>query len=213
MDIKKAWIPSKDLKNNSKQVICSVDDESFIAKNKFEDCSFLNITAENSEVEQNIFEKCVFDNVKMSGLLLKNIRLNNCNTSHTSIKHSKIVRAEFNYSKCLGISFESSIGRDITFLNCNCQYADFRRMKFKTTIFEDCILREADFQGADLSGAIFKNCDLREAQLSFTKLNGTDFCSSKIEGIRIQPESLRGAIVDYHQAAYLGSKFLGVKIN
>ena len=82
----------------------------------------------------------------------------------------------------------------------------------KRVIFENCILREADFQGADLRDVIFKNCDLREAQFSFATLNGTNFCSSKIEGIKLQPESLRGAIVDYHQAAYLGTKFLGLNI-
>ena len=210
--IKKAWIPVKYLKKINNQTNYYIEDESFVEKKEFIDCSFSG-AIENSEVEKNIFQKCTFENFQLAGVLFKNVRFNDCYTLNTGIKHSKLIRSEFNESKLLGISFDSSIGSDITFLNCNCQFADFRETKFKRTIFENCILREADFQGADLNGVTFNNCDLREAQFSFAILDGTNFCSSRIEGIKIQTESLRGAIVSYQQAAYLGTRFLGLNIH
>ena len=212
VDIKKAWIPLKKMTKVCNQSDCIIEDDCFIKKKEFVGCSFSDYITESTELEQIVFEKCTFDNIQMLSFLFKNIRFNNCRTINTNFKNSKIIRTEFNGSKLLGISFESCIGTDITFSKCNCQFADFRETKFKRTVFEDCILRESDFQGADLSGVIFRNCDLREAQFSFTVLNGTHFCSSRIEGIKIQAESLHGAIVDYHQAAYFGSKLLGLKI-
>jgi uncharacterized protein YjbI with pentapeptide repeats len=209
--IKKAWIPTKHLKAIINKANYYIKDESFVEKKEFIDCSFSGVI-ENSELEQNIFRRCTFENFQMSGCLFKNVRFNDCCTLNTDIKHSKLIRSEFNDSKLLGISFDSSIGTEVTFLNSNCQFADFRKTKFKRTIFENCILREADFQGADLRGVTFSNCDLHEAQFSFAILDGTNFCSSRIEGIKIQTQSLRGAIVDYHQAAYLGARLLGVKI-
>ncbi len=212
VNIKKAWIPFKKMVKVCNQSNFLIEDDCIMEKKEFIGCSFSSSITENSELEQNIFEKCTFDDVQMISFLFKNIRFNNCGAISTNFKNSKFVRTEFNSSKLLGISFESSIGNDITFSKCNCQLADFRKTKLKKTIFENCILREADFQGADLSGVTFTNCDLREAQFSFAILNGTFFCGSKIEGIKVQAESLRGAIVDYHQAAYLGTKTLGLKI-
>jgi uncharacterized protein YjbI with pentapeptide repeats len=209
--IKNPQIPIKYLKKINNQTNYYVKDESFVEKKEFTNCSFSGVV-ENSEFEQNIFRKCSFENFKIAGFLFKNIRFDNCHTLSTSIKHSKIIRSEFIGSKLLGISFDSCIGLDISFSNCNCQLADFRNIKLTKTIFENCNLREADFQNADLRGVVFKNCDLREAQLSFAKLVGTNFCNSKIEGIKAQQESFYGAIVDYSQAAYLGAKFLKLKI-
>jgi uncharacterized protein YjbI with pentapeptide repeats len=132
--------------------------------------------------------------------------------ANANLKNSRLERVEFRMSKLLGISFFSCSGTDILFIGSNCQFADFRESKFRKAVFIDCNLREADFQGADLRGFTFSNCDLRESQLSFALLNGTNFCSSKIEGIRVEPESLSGAIVDYHQSAYLGAKLLKLNI-
>jgi uncharacterized protein YjbI with pentapeptide repeats len=58
---------------------------------------------------------------------------------------------------------------------------------------------------------VFEHCDLREAQLSFAKLGGTDFRGSQLENLRVGMESLRGAIVDPAQAAYLAG-LMGLKV-
>jgi uncharacterized protein YjbI with pentapeptide repeats len=190
-----------------------ITDDSPIEGQKFLKCSFSPDKA-MGEIEfiQNLFEKCILDNVQISNAWFKNNCLDNCSMANTDFKNSRLERVEFRMSKLLGMSFFSCSGTDISFTGSNCQFADFRETKFKKVVFDDCNLREADFQGANLSGVIFNNCDLREAQFSFTQLNRTSFCSSKIEGIKIQPESLRGAIVDYHQAAYLGAKLLKLEI-
>jgi uncharacterized protein YjbI with pentapeptide repeats len=210
-DVKKAWIPVKSLKKINNNTNYYIENESFIEKKEFSDCTFTGIS-ENSEFKQNIFIKCSFNNFKLTGFLIKNTRFDICYTESTAIKHSKIIRAEFNNSKLLGLAFYSNIGSDITFLNSNCQFADFNNTKFTKTIFENCNLQEANFQNADLRGVIFKNCDLRKAQFSFAKLFGTNFSNSKIEGVKAHYENFYGAIVDYSQAAYLGTKYLKLNI-
>lgn len=211
-EIKKAWIPNKSLTKIINKKDYYIEDDAFIHKNEFLDCSFTG-SVENAELKQNLFTKCSFEKFKMRSFLINNIIFDKSYTLNTIIKDSKIIRTEFNNSKLLGMTFDTCSGNDITFLNSNCQFVNFRKTQFKRTIFENCILREADFQGADLRGVIFNNCDLREAEFSFAILDGVNFCNSRIEGIKIQSNTLHGAVVDYHQAAYLGAKYLGLKIN
>lgn len=190
-----------------------ITDDCLVERKAFVCCSFSpDEVAEELEFIQNLFEKCAFDKVRFSNSLFRNNKFANCSMANANVKNSRFERVEFRMSKLLGMSFFSCSGTDISFIGTNCQFADFRETKFRKAFFDNCNLREADFQGADLRGFTFCNCDLREAQFSFAQLNGTNFCSSRIEGIRVQPESLRGAIVDYHQSAYLGTKLLKLKI-
>jgi uncharacterized protein YjbI with pentapeptide repeats len=211
--IKKPSLPTKYLDEIANIPENFITDDSLVEGQKFLKCSFPPDKAmEEIEFIQNLFEKCTLDNVQISNAWFKNNCFHDCSMANADFKNSRFERMEFRISKLLGMSFFSCSGTDISFTGSNCQFADFRETKFKKAVFDDCNLREADFQGANLSGVIFNNCDLREAQFSFAQLNGTRFCSSKIEGIRIQQESLRGAIVDYHQAAYLGAKLLKLEI-
>ncbi len=211
--VRKPSLPAKYLVETTDIPEDLIVDDCLIEGRKFLKCSFSpGEVREDIEFIRNLFEKCAFDGARILNAWFKNNRFNNCSMVNADFKNSRLDRVEFRMSKLLGMSFFSCSGTDISFTGSNCQFADFRETKFKRTVFDDCNLREADFQGANLSGVTFNNCDLREAQFSFAKLNGTNFCSSRIEGIRVQPESLRGAIVDYHQAAYLGTKLLKLKI-
>jgi uncharacterized protein YjbI with pentapeptide repeats len=128
-NIKKAWIPLNKMVKVCNQSNFLVEDDCLVEKKEFIDCSFSARITEDSELKQSIFEKCTFNNIQMLSFLLKNIRFNNCCTINTSFKNSKFIRTEFNSSKLLGISLDSSIGTDITFTKCNCQFADFRKTK------------------------------------------------------------------------------------
>ncbi len=209
--MKKVRISVDNLKTIKDQVNYSFEDESFVEKKEFIGCSFIGST-ESSEFEKNIFKNCSLKDIRFNDFFIKNVGFDNCYAHNTLIKASKIVCSIFKNSKLLGISFNSCIGVDINFINCNIQFADFRNIKLTGTVFKDCNLREADFQSADLRGVVFKNCDLRETQFSFAKLTNTNFSGSKIEGIKVQYENLQGAVVDYNQAAYLGSKYLKLRI-
>ncbi len=83
--------------------------------------------------------------------------------------------------------------------------------KFKNVAFEHCILEEADFYGADLNGNIFTDSDLTKAEMSASKLKNVDFRTSKISGLGLNIESLKGAIIDPSQINDL-AWLLGVKI-
>ncbi|MFA6716175.1 MAG: pentapeptide repeat-containing protein [Victivallales bacterium] len=212
-DIKKISLPTKYLDEITDIPEGLVMDDCLIERKAFLKCSFSpDIQVEGMELFQNLFAKCTLDNVRILNAWFKNNRFDNCSMPNANFKRSRFEQAEFKMSKLLGMSFEACSGTNILFIGSNCQFADFRETTFRKTFFNDCNLREADFQGANLCEVTFNNCDLREAQFSFAQLNGTNFCSSRIEGIKVQPESLRGAVVDYHQSAYLGAKLLKLNI-
>ena len=90
---------------------------------------------------------------------------------------------------------------------CTGRMLQFRFGRLKFARFEDCDLRDSDFQGTDLSGVIFSDCDLRNAEFSQTTLVGTDLTTSRIDGIRVNQESVKGLIVEPQQAAHLAALF------
>jgi uncharacterized protein YjbI with pentapeptide repeats len=211
--IKKPSLPTRYLDEITDIPENLVTDDCLMERKAFVKCLFSSdIKTAGVEFVRNLFTKCMLDNVCISNAWFRNNRFDNCSMSNANFKGSRFEQVEFKMSKLLGMSFQACSGANILFSGSNCQFADFRETKFRKALFSDCNLREADFQGADLSGVIFNNCDLREAQFSFAQLNGTNFCSSRIEGIKVQPETLRGAIVDYHQSAYLGAKLLKLDI-
>ena len=212
-NIKNPYLPLKSLAQVTGSTNYTITDDCLVGKKAFMKYSFPpDAQVEELEFIQNLFEKCIFDNMCISKALFRNNRFDNCTMANADFKRSIFERVEFTLSKLLGMSFQFCSGTDISFIGSNCQFADFRETKFRKAVFNECNLRGADFQGADLRGVTFHNCDLREAQLSFAMLNETNFCGSKIEGIRVQTESLCGAIVDYHQSAYLGAKLLKLTI-
>ncbi len=211
-NIRKPFLP-KNLEEITSQGENIITDDCIISGKLFQKYFFPSDTvAVTAEFIQNAFKQCTLDRVRITSALFRNNKFDNCSLANADFNHSKLERMEFNDSKLLGASFAFSTGADLSFIRANCQFADFRETKFRRAFFEGCNLREADFQGADLRGATFQNCDLRQAQFSFALLNGTNFCESNLEGIRVQPESLRGAIVDYHQSAYLGALLLKLTI-
>lgn len=172
---------------------------------RFERGSFINQQADHLVLEQIHFQGVSLDHSQMYMPKLTDIRLIECSLANTNCERMIVHRAEFGGCRLVGLNVTEGHFQDVQFRECDLQLARFRFCSFKSVIFDRCNLKEANFQGADLRGLRFKKCDLSNAEMSQTKLHGTDFRTTVIEGLRIGPEEVVGAVVDHFQAAYLAS--------
>ncbi len=142
---------------------------------------------------------------------MRDVRFEDCDFASATWERPTLHRTEFVRCRFTGFAAPDALFEDVRFRHCSAKLAHFRFSRFKHTRFEDCDFEEADFQGADLTGVRFVRCNLSRAQFSHTKLKGADLRTSQLEGLRVGPDELPGAIVDHFQAAYLAS-LLGLDI-
>ena len=83
--------------------------------------------------------------------------------------------------------------------------------RLKAVLFDGCSLQESDCSEWRWKETAFSDCDLRKSQLLHTSLNGMDLRSCELDGFRLAPQDLKGAIVTPEQAMMLAG-FLGVVI-
>ena len=185
------------------------DDE--IWGKRFEGGHAIGIEAEHLMLEQVQLHGCVLDSSILYGSRLTDARLDECSLANLVCERLIVRRAEFVDCRLVGLNITDGHLENVLFRECDAQLARFRFSSFKSVLFDGCNLQDANFQGADLSGVRFRKCDLSRAELSQAKLTGTDFRSSVIEGMRVGPAEVVGAVVDHFQAAYMAS-LLGLVI-
>ncbi len=166
---------------------------------------------EHLDLQQIEFRRVTLDNSELFAARMTDIRLNECSLSNLICERLLVHRAEFFGCRLVGLNITDGHLQNVIFQNCDMQLARFRFSSFKSVLFEECKLQDANFQGADLSGVRFRKCDLSRTEMSQAKLSGTDFRTSVIEGMRVGPMEVVGAVVDHFQAAYMAS-LLGLVI-
>jgi len=109
----------------------------------------------------------------------------------------------------VGINLCEATLRNVTFENCNGQYAFFSYSNCKQVAFLRCQLISSDFKNSLFTKVKFQDSNLLQAQMNFTNLKGIDFTSCDIEGIGVNINDINGAIVNPMQAVSL-STLLGI---
>lgn len=175
------------------------------------DSDFSDQVADEVCLRKCSLSKVRFARARIQRLDLDKVKADDCDFANAVFPKARLDRVVMKESRLVGVDLSGALVKTSTFEACDAGYGDFRSTTFRKCRFRNCNFRGADFQGADLRAAVFEECDLREAQLSFAKLDGTDFRGSRIEGVRIGMESLRGAVVDPAQAAYLAG-LMGLKV-
>jgi uncharacterized protein YjbI with pentapeptide repeats len=88
--------------------------------------------------------------------------------------------------------------KDVHFLNCKIDIANFRFAKMQRVRFEDCVLVGADFAAAHLTDVSFERCILERTDFSQSHLKQVDFRTSDMRGLSGW-QYLKGAIIDNTQ--------------
>ena len=178
---------------------------------RFEQGHFAGQKAEYLVLQQVEFQNINLDDSLLYAPRLTDVRLNECSLANTNCERMIAHRMEVFGCRLIGLNVTEGHFQDVYFREDDIQLTRFRFCTFKSVVFEGCNLKGANFQGADLSGVRFKQCDLSNAEMSQAKLTGTDFRTSRIEGLRVGPQEVMGAVVDHFQAAYMAS-LLGLVI-
>jgi uncharacterized protein YjbI with pentapeptide repeats len=186
-----------DLEGNSLQERRRYEQELFSRDN------FSGQQAQNLSFDQILFQHSEMSKTSFKQPYILDSRFKVCDLANSEWSDASFARVEL--LECHLTGFQAAKGRfqDVFFKDCQAQFAQFAQAKFKSVRFEDCDLSDVNFFEADLTDALFVNCNLSRVDFSSAKLAGADLRGSKLEGVRVGPRELRGAIIDITQAVAL----------
>jgi uncharacterized protein YjbI with pentapeptide repeats len=164
------------------------------------------LSVEASRLDRVSLAGCAFASV-----VLKDVRLVSCDLANLETRALTLIRVEFINCRMTGLRAGEADCRDVLISEGDQRYAQFRYSRFRSAEFDGCNFEDADFQGTDLSGSIFRRCNLAGAEMSKVKLLDADLRGSHIEGLHLNAEDVRGAVVDLAQAMVF-ALLLGIRI-
>ena len=162
-------------------------------------------------IEESIMEKVSFSDCRFYSVILKDVRLVNCDLANFEARSLQCIRVELVNCRMTGFRAGEADCQDLLISEGDQRYSQFRFSKLPATEFHSCNLSEADFQGTDLSGSVFRKCNLQNVEMSKVTMVNTDLRGSQIDGLQLNAEDIRGAIVDAAQALQFAS-LLGIRI-
>lgn len=162
-------------------------------------------------IESSVLEGVSLAGNRFASMVWKDVRLVRCDLANLETRYLTLNRVEFVDCRMTGLRAGEANCEDVLLSAGDQRYCQFRFSRFKSAEFDSCNFAEADFQGTDLSGAIFRKCRLENAEMSKVRLLNADLRGSLVEGLHLNAEDIRGAVVDASQAMTLAS-LLGIRI-
>jgi uncharacterized protein YjbI with pentapeptide repeats len=162
-------------------------------------------------IETSLLERVSLANSNFGSIVWRDVRLVSCDLANLETRALNLVRVEFINCRMIGLRAGEADCQDVLISEGDQRYSQFRFSRFKSAEFDSCNFGEADFLGTDLSGSIFRKCNLQNAEMSKVKLFNADLRGSLVEGLQLNAEDIRGAIVDPTQAMIF-APLLGIRI-
>ncbi len=173
---------------------------------------FTGQEAQHISFDQLLLQNVVLSKTRFKKVQVLDCRLQVCDLANAEWSEATLSRVELLGCHLTGFQCSEGLLQDVLFKECRGSFTQFALTKCKSVRFEDCDLSEANFFEADLSGVTFLNCDLRQADFAKAKLIGADLRGSKIDGMRIGPNELKGATIDPTQAVAF-VRGMGIKVD
>jgi uncharacterized protein YjbI with pentapeptide repeats len=170
-----------------------------------------NLKTGTLRVESSVFNKVVLANNSFDSIRCKDVRFASCDFANLETRGLTLIRVEFINCRMTGFRAGKADCQDVLIREGDQRYSQFRFGQFKSAEFDSCNFAEADFHGTDLSGSIFRQCNLRSAEMSKVKLLNADLRGSIVEGLQLNAEDIRGAVVDPSQAMIFAT-LLGIRV-
>ena len=187
-------------KQLAEQEIRSLADHAEYAALRLAKCDFTGQTAADVLFEQVEISRTVFQRTDLTGARLFDARVASSDFSGADWRGVRFRRVELSGCRLLGVQLVEAYLDDVIFRDCNLESAVFASAAFKAARFEGCVLRGTLFEGSDLRGVVFTRCDLTNADLQGANLRGADLRGSLLDGLRVNPKDVQGAIIDPSQA-------------
>lgn len=148
---------------------------------------------------------------KIEKLSFVDVAFEQCDFSNTNFVETSFIRCEFNNCKISGCNFVESRLYNVAFIETNASYMNISMNNIENILFKNTDLKNSYFQETKTKNIYFDNADLTQSEFFKTSLKDTDLSNSKIEGIAIPIEDIKGAIIDQFQAIDL-LYLIGVKL-
>ena len=191
--------------------VADIEDEDSFKEGYISDCKIENQAASHVSFEGVIFKNVEFKAVVLNLLELTDVRFENCDLSNANFNGAIIHRTEFINCKLMGLNLSDATLQNIYMEQCNGKFALMSFVHMKKVILEDSIFENSNFQNSHFDKVQFRKCNFKLSQMSGTSLSGMDLSNSNVEGLGIQIEDLRGAIVSPMQAVDF-SKLMGLVV-
>lgn len=191
--------------------ITDVKDEDSFKDACISDCRIENQGAVHVSFEGVIFRNVEFKAVALNLVELTDARFENCDLSNADFSGAIIHRTEFLNCKLVGLNLSDATLQNVYMEGCNGKFALMSYTRMKRVIFKDSNFENGNFQNSNFEKVQFKECNFRLGQVSGTSLSGMDLSNCNLEGLGIQLENLKGAIVSPMQAIDF-SKLLGLVV-
>ncbi len=167
----------------------------------FEDEVFESLDLRKADLGRKELSRCTFRSSKLAetrwaGARLEDCAFESCDLTRAVPDGMSLRGVRFSASKLMGIDW-SRLGNypDVSFCECNLEYASFVRMALRKTRFEHCVMTESTFASVDLAQSVFDACQLGGARFEDCELKGASFVRStdlfvdprtnRVQGLRI----------------------------
>jgi len=188
-----------------------IDDEPHLESTLIANMTLAGDGLKNGLLERSIVEGVVFRDMDATSLIVRSTAFLRTDLSLGTLAGASFTRCVFDGSKLTGTRLNRAVLKDVTLTECRSDFAQFQYARMQDVRFERCDLKQAYFNNARMKNTVFDACDLSGADFSQANIAGSDLRRSRIEGIRVAPEQLKGVIVTHDQALYLAG-LLGLVI-
>lgn len=179
-----------------------------------DDCLFCNQDIHVHEVQKEFYE-CRFQNVHIDGMmhacLFADVIFDHCDLSNCDLSECVFRRCEFHNCRMTGVDLSICTFQDVLLQESQCMYANLNGTNWKNSEWMNTLLQEASLHDLKWNALIIHECDFSGCEIMHTSLNELDLRTSLIEGIAVDPNDLKGCIVNVQQALSL-AQLLGIVI-
>jgi len=180
----------------------------FSAHGQYEDVNIKGLILSGSNLPGLVIGPALISQVRAPGakwrdLRITDTRVSTCDVANADWTGASLQRVVILESRLTGVNLSESRFNNVRLTRCKLDNAAFQRSRFDRCRFVGCDLRGADFDAADLRGVVFRGCDMRGARMMGIRAAGMDLRCSDVDGLAADIQTLRGAIIDHSQAAYL----------
>jgi uncharacterized protein YjbI with pentapeptide repeats len=180
-----------------------IDDEPTIDSALLSEIAIGDERLTNGHIVNTLFDGVTLLGAIGNALVVRNSGFARSDLSAATLEAATLASCRLEGCKLTGTRLNRAVLKDVTFIECRADIAQFQFARLERVRFERCQMRSAFFNGAKLAKTVFEQCDLSEADFSQSDVTGSDLRRSRIEGIRIAPDQLRDVIVTHDQALYL----------
>lgn len=167
-----------------------------------QDIEIAHLAAKSTSLAESRVVRCTFLQAK-----IEKLQLQDCILEHSDFSGSNLSEASWHVvavqsTRCSGVQLPNSLLKNVRFVGCRLDMANFRFAKLENVQFEQCVLTGLDFYNAQLKHVAFIDCDIEDVEFSGAKLTDVDLTSARIISIK-GLSGLKGAHITSDQLVAL----------